>query len=76
MDLQEVGCGVWTGSRWLRIGTGGGTYDRCNEPSGSIKRGDFLDLPKPVSLSRRIVLHGAWSLVLLQCVVFQVISSV
>jgi len=24
MDLQEVGCGVWTGSRWLRIGTGGG----------------------------------------------------
>jgi hypothetical protein len=24
MDLQEVGCGVWTGSMWLRIGTGGG----------------------------------------------------
>jgi len=24
MDLQEVGCGVWTGSNWLRIGTGGG----------------------------------------------------
>jgi len=25
IDLQEVGCvGVWTGSRWLRIGTGGG----------------------------------------------------
>jgi hypothetical protein len=24
MDLQEVGCGVWTGSYWLRIGTGGG----------------------------------------------------
>jgi len=23
MDLQEVGCGIWTGSRWLRIGTGG-----------------------------------------------------
>ena len=23
MDLQEVGCGVWTGSSWLRIGTGG-----------------------------------------------------
>jgi len=20
MDLQEVGCGVWTGSTWLRIG--------------------------------------------------------
>jgi len=24
MDLQEVGWGVWTGSRWLRIETGGG----------------------------------------------------
>jgi len=25
MDLQEVGCGgVWIGSSWLRIGTGGG----------------------------------------------------
>jgi hypothetical protein len=24
MDLQEVRCGVWTGSSWLRIGTVGG----------------------------------------------------
>jgi Cu2+-containing amine oxidase len=24
MDFQEVGCGVWTGYSWLRIGTGGG----------------------------------------------------
>ena len=24
MDLQEVGCGIWTGPIWLRIGTGGG----------------------------------------------------
>jgi len=24
MDFQEVGCGVWTGSSWLRIGTSGG----------------------------------------------------
>ena len=23
MSLQEVGCGVWTGSIWLRKGTGG-----------------------------------------------------
>jgi len=23
-DLQEVGRGVWAGSSWLRIGTGGG----------------------------------------------------
>ena len=25
MDFQKVGCGgVWTGSSWLRLGTGGG----------------------------------------------------
>jgi len=24
MDLQEVGCGIRTGSSWLRVGTGGG----------------------------------------------------
>ena len=24
LGLQEVGCGVWTGSSWFRIGTGGG----------------------------------------------------
>jgi hypothetical protein len=23
-DLQVVGCGAWTGLKWLRIGTGGG----------------------------------------------------
>jgi hypothetical protein len=23
-DLQEVGCGVWTGLSWLRVETGGG----------------------------------------------------
>jgi hypothetical protein len=30
--------GAWTGLSWLRIRTGGG-----NEPSGSIKCGEFLD---------------------------------
>jgi hypothetical protein len=24
MDIQEVGCGVWTGLGWLRIEAGGG----------------------------------------------------
>jgi len=24
VDLKEVGCGIWTGSSWLRIGKGGG----------------------------------------------------
>jgi hypothetical protein len=43
MDLQEVGCGVWTGMGWLRIETSGGTFECANEPSGSIKCGEFLD---------------------------------
>ena len=33
--------GAWTGSMWLRLWTGGGHL--CNEPSGSIKCGEFLD---------------------------------
>jgi hypothetical protein len=34
--------GLWTGSSWLRIGR-----DECgNEPSGSMKCGEFLDLLK------------------------------
>jgi hypothetical protein len=34
----------WTGLSWLRIGTGGGhLYDYGNEPSVSIKFGEFLD---------------------------------
>jgi hypothetical protein len=24
IDIQEKVCGVWTGSSWLRLGTGGG----------------------------------------------------
>jgi len=43
IDLQEVGCGVWIGSSWLRIGTSGGNCECGNEPSGSVKCGEFLD---------------------------------
>jgi hypothetical protein len=45
MDLQEVGLGggAMTGFIWLRIGTGGGTCYCRNEPSGSLKCGEFLD---------------------------------
>ena len=32
--------GTWTGSSWLRIGTGG---ECSNGPSGSIKCGEFLE---------------------------------
>jgi hypothetical protein len=35
--------GVWAGLGWLRIETGGGTCECGNEPSGSIKCGEFLD---------------------------------
>jgi hypothetical protein len=42
MDLQEVGWGAWTGVFWHRIGTG--TCKSGNEPSGSIKCGEFLEL--------------------------------
>jgi len=24
MDVEELGCGLWTGSSWLRTGTDGG----------------------------------------------------
>jgi len=48
MVLQQVGCrggGPRNGSSWFRIGTGGGgdSCKRGNEPSGSIKCGEFLD---------------------------------
>jgi hypothetical protein len=34
---------AWTGSIWLRIETYAGTCESGNEPSGSIKCGEFLD---------------------------------
>jgi len=44
IDLQEVGCWVRTGSSWLRMGWWvAGTCECGNEPSGSIKCGEFLD---------------------------------
>jgi len=33
--------GLWTGSSWFGIGTGGDTLECGNEPSGSIKCGEF-----------------------------------
>jgi len=36
--------GMWTGLGWPRIETGGGRVCECgNEPSGSVKCGEFLD---------------------------------
>jgi hypothetical protein len=38
--------GVWAGSSWLRLGTGGGDFECGNETSGSIKCREFFDLLK------------------------------
>ena len=35
--------GVWTGLGSSRIETGGGVCECGNEPSGSVKCGEFLD---------------------------------
>ena len=37
------GSGAWTGLIWLRIGTGTGLCECCNETLDSIKCGEFLD---------------------------------
>jgi hypothetical protein len=42
MDLQEMGWRAWTGLVWFGIGTGGGAFEHGNEPSGSIKCGEFV----------------------------------
>ena len=39
-DLQKVGCGYMD---WPRIETVGGRCECGNEPSGSVKCGEFLD---------------------------------
>jgi hypothetical protein len=35
--------GAWTGSNWFRRGTVEGTCKCSNDPSGSVKCGEFLD---------------------------------
>ena len=35
--------GMWTGLGWPRIGTGGVRFECGDEPSGSVKCGEFLD---------------------------------
>jgi len=42
-DNIKTDVGLWTGSSWLRIGKVAGTCECGNEPSGSMKCGEFLD---------------------------------
>jgi hypothetical protein len=58
IDLQEVGCGVWTGLGWLRYRQVANTCECGKEISGSIKRGNFLTSCKPISFLGRTLLHG------------------
>jgi hypothetical protein len=41
--LWKQGGAAWIGFIWLRIGTGGGSCDHRNDPSGSVESGEFLD---------------------------------
>jgi hypothetical protein len=43
MNLQEMECGAWTESIWLRTGAGAGTCECSNKTLGSIKYGEFLN---------------------------------
>jgi hypothetical protein len=43
MNLTENGFGMWIGLIWLRIGPAAGSCEYGNEPSVSIKGGEFLD---------------------------------
>jgi hypothetical protein len=43
MDLREIGLGMWIGFIGLRIGQVAGSCEHGNEPSDSIKCGEFLD---------------------------------
>jgi hypothetical protein len=45
-DLREIGfgdVGMWIGFILFRVGRGRGSCEHGNEPSGSIKCGEFLD---------------------------------
>jgi hypothetical protein len=52
-----------------------GNCECGNEPSGSIKLGEFLDCYKPVSFSRSTLLHGV-SKFICECVSFDAISLI
>ena len=58
MDLQEVGCGAWTGSIWVRIGTGGGHLWMRQWTFGFHKMRGISWLAENLLASRRALLYG------------------
>jgi len=45
---------AWSGSIWLRIGSGAVSCERGNEHSGSVKCVEFLDLLKDLQVLKKI----------------------
>ena len=43
ISFQVVGWEAWPGLVWLGIGTAAGTCECSDEPSGSVKGGEFLE---------------------------------
>jgi hypothetical protein len=43
IELQEVDFVLWTESKWIKMGTGGGHCECGNESSVTIQSGEFLD---------------------------------
>jgi hypothetical protein len=58
MNLREYGGKVWTGCVWLR--TGSGCYEHCNELSGSIQGGEFLDYLSEYHLLKKDSVLWSW----------------
>jgi hypothetical protein len=54
-ELDQYFCMTWAGSGWGRVA---GTCECGNKLSGSKNVGNFLTSCKPVSFSRRNLLHG------------------
>jgi len=58
MDLQEVRCGGWTGSSWLRIDRWWAHVTVVMNREVILNAGNFFTSEEPVNFSRRALLHG------------------
>jgi hypothetical protein len=58
MDLQDVGCGVWTGLSWLRIDRWRALVNAAINLWFPLNAANCLTSCKLVSFSRRTLLYG------------------